>query len=460
MADKHIDLGYTPRAWQQECHADRANARFRVIVLHRRAGKTVLATMELLDAALNFEKEMGLFVYLAPLLSQAKNIAWGLLKHRIKPLIAAGVVTINESELTIEFLHNGAKIKLAGGDNVDGLRGIRIDGVVIDEVANTKPSLWSDVVQPALSDRKGWAIFIGTVNGVNLFSELYIKGKNSPGWSSRLYNVYETNALDPAEVARLKNDMSPTSFAREYMCDFGASGDDQLMSLDEIEAATRVVYKPGENEYAPRILGVDPARYGADASCIIKRQGLQMYDPISFNGMDNMALADQVAYHISSWQPDAVFIDAGAGSGVIDRLRQMSHTVIEVNFGGKPSNPRYKNKKAEMCFSLKEWVAGGGAIPNHMRLKQDMATPCYWYDTAGKICIEDKAAIKARGLPSTDYLDAAILTVANPVAKKGRVAEGPPAPVKPYDPFDRERLRNPSGGKSNPGIWDPFARCR
>ncbi len=452
MADKHIDLGYHPRAWQAICHADRS--RFRVIVLHRRAGKTVLATMELLDAALKFDKELGLFLYIAPFLAQAKNIAWGMLKHRISPLIQSGGATVNESELTIEFQHNGAKIKLAGGDHPDGLRGIRVDGAVIDEVAQTKSELWADVVQPALSDRKGWVIFVGTVNGVNLFSELYAKAKSgSPGWSGHLFTVYQTGAIDADEVARLKADMSPTSFAREYMNDFGASGDDQLMSVEEIEDACRVVYKPGENDYAPRIIGVDPARFGGDASAIIKRQGLQMYDPISFNGMDNMALADQVAYHISSWQPDAVFIDAGAGSGVIDRLRQMSHTVIEVNFGGKPSNPRYKNKKAEMCFSLKEWVASGGAIPNHMRLKQDMATPCYWYDTAGKICIEDKAAIKARGLPSTDYLDAAILTVANPVAKKGRVIEGPAPIVKPYDPFDRERLRNPTG-------YNPLGRGR
>lgn len=453
-AQKIINLGYAPRVWQAECHADKT--RFRVLALHRRAGKTVVATMELLDKALQFDKELGLFVYIAPYLSQAKNIAWGMIKHRLKPIIEAGGVHINEAELTVTFLHNGAKLKIFGADNPDGMRGVRLDGAVIDEVAQMKPSLWQDVVQPALSDRKGWAIFIGTPQGVNLFSELFFKGKSSSGWSSKVYTVYQTNALDAEEVARLKEDMSPTSFAREMMCSFEAAGDDQLMSLEEIENACQKVYKPGENDYAPKVLGVDPARFGSDASVIIKRRGLQLYDPVMFNGMDNMALADQVAYHIDTWKPDAVFIDAGAGSGVIDRLRQMSHTVIEVNFGGKPSNTRYKNKKAEMCFGMKEWIASGGAIPNHARLKQDMATPCYWYDLAGKICIEDKAAIKARGLPSTDYLDASILTFASAVNKKS-VEPVVAHKAAVYDPFDRERLRNP-GGKS--GGFDPFRRGR
>lgn len=410
--------------------------------------------MELLDAALKCKKELGLFVYVAPFLSQAKNIAWGMLKHRIKPLIEANAVLVNEAELTIEFRHNGAKIKLFGGDNPDGMRGVRLDGAVIDEVAQTKPSLWQDVLQPALSDRLGWVIFIGTPGGVDLFSEIYHKAKSGlAGWSAKSFTVYQTNALEPEEVERLKNDMPPKSFSREYMCDFDAGGDDQLFSMAEIEASVAKIYKPGENDYAPKILGVDPARFGGDDSVIIKRQGLQMYDPINFHGMDNMALADQVAYHINTWQPDATFIDAGGGQGIIDRLRQLNHTIIEVPFGStKVNNPKYYNKKAEMCFEFKAWVAAGGAIPDHFRLKQDMATPIYWEDTAGKKRIEEKAAIKARGLPSTDYLDAAIVTFGGAVAKKAREVVANVA-VKPYDAFDRTVLRNPAG-------YDPFARGR
>ena len=414
-----VDLGYKPRKWQAECHADRS--RFRVFALHRRAGKTVLATMELIDSALKCQLELGLFVFVAPFLSQAKNIAWGLVKLRLKELLVLKAIHINEAELTITFLHNGAKLKLYGADNPDAMRGVRLDGCVMDEVAQMKPEVWDDIIQPALSDRKGWAIFIGTPSGINMFSEKFYKAKTMSDWSSRLYTVYDTESIDVAEVERLKRDMGTSSFAREYMCDFAAAGDDQLISLQSLEDSVNKVYKLNEFNYAPKIIGVDPARFGDDSSVIQKRQGLIMYEPISFHGMDNMELADQVAYHIATWEPDAVFIDAGNGSGVIDRLRQLNHHIIEVPFGGKPIDPKYANKRAEMWDELRDWLKLGGQIPNHQRLKQDLGTPRYWFDKTGKMILEPKDDIKKRGLPSPDYGDAAVLTFAMPVVPKSQV---------------------------------------
>lgn len=384
--------------------------------MHRRAGKTKFAVMELVDKSLDFKKEGGLFLFCAPFLSQAKAIAWGMLKESIKPLLEYKAVVVNEGELSLKFVHNGAKIRLLGGDNPDAMRGVRLDGVVIDEVAQIKPEVWIDILQPALSDRKGWGIFIGTPNGVNLFSELFYKAQTLPGWSSKLYTVYETESIDEDEIERLKRDMSSSSFAREYLCDFSAAGDDQLISMQMVEDATRRIYRPKEFDYAPRIMGVDPARFGDDHSVIIKRQGLQIYDPIHYHGMDNMQLAAQVAYHINEWKPHYVFVDIGNGAGVIDRLRQLGHSVIEINFGGTPLEPIYANKRAEMWWNLKKWIESGGSIPNHQRLKQDLGAPTYWYDTKNRIVLEPKDDIKARGLPSTDYGDAACLTWAMPVA--------------------------------------------
>jgi len=418
----NINLNYTPRKWQAKCHAN--PARFRVFALHRRAGKTVMATMELIDAALKCKLDLALFVFIAPFLSQAKNIAWGMIKFRLMELIKLEAVHVNEAELTITFKNNGAKLKLFGADNPDSLRGVRLDGVVLDEVAQMKPVVWDDIIQPALSDRKGWAIFIGTPSGVNMFSEKFFKAKELPDWSSDLFTVYDTDAMDKDEVERLKRDSSTTSFAREYLCDFSAAGEDQLISLDEVDVASKRILKVGECDYAPRIIGVDPARFGDDASVIMKRQGFQCFDPIAFQGMDNMELANQVIYHINEWQPDAVFVDAGNGSGVIDRIRQLGHEVIEVPFGGKSGDPKFKNKRIEMYCNLKDWLKEGGAIPNHMRLKQDLATPRYWFEAgSGKMVLEPKDDIKSRGLPSSDYSDALCLTFAHPVSikNKGRV---------------------------------------
>ena len=416
MSEINVDLKYKPRKWQAECHAD--TARFRVFALHRRAGKTVMATIELIGDALRTKHEESLFVFVAPFLSQAKAIAWGMIKFRLRELCTKGVVHINEAELTITFKHNGAKIKLYGADNPDALRGVRIDGCVLDEVAQMKPEVWDDIIQPALSDRKGYAIFIGTPSGVNMFSEKFYKAKTLKDWSSKLFTVYDTDAIDPEEVERLKRDMSASSFAREYMCDFSAAGEDQLIALGDVEASAQRILRLDECDYAPKIVGVDPARFGDDSSVIVKRQGLQMFEPIAFQGMDNMELANQVAYVIKAWGPDAVFIDAGNGSGVIDRLRQLNHSVIEVPFGGRANSPKYANKRAEMWDELRLWIKEGGAIPNHLRLKQDLGTPRYWYDRIGRMILEPKDDIKKRGLPSSDYGDAACLTFALPVVPK------------------------------------------
>ena len=414
-----LRLDYQPRHWQRECHLKRK--RFSVFALHRRAGKTELAIMELIDKAMKFDKELGLFVYVAPFLKQAKAIAWQRLKQKIDPLRITGAVDVSEVDLMVTFKHNGAIIRLFGGDNPDAMRGLRIDGSVIDEVAQIKPEVWIDIIQPALSDRLGWAMFIGTPAGINLFSELYYGAESKDDWHAARYTVYDTNSLHPGEVERLRRDMTDTSFAREYLCDFSAAGDDQLISLSDAEIAAQRVYTADVVFHAPKILGVDPARFGDDRSVVFKRQGLQAFDPIIYRGLDNMELAARVANTIEVWQPDGVFIDAGAGSGVIDRLRQLGYDVMEVPFGGKALDANiYINRRTEMWWLMKEWIEENGAIPNDATLKQELATPIYWYDSGGKKVLEPKDQIKKRlqGGGSPDLADALALTFAYPVRKK------------------------------------------
>lgn len=417
--------------------------RFTVLALHRRAGKTELAIMELLDSALNFKLDMGLFFYVAPYLKQAKAIAWARLKARVEPLRQFGAVEVSESELSVTLKSNGAVIRIFGADNPDAMRGVRLDGVVIDEVAQIKPEVWVDILQPALSDRRGWALFIGTPQGVNLFSELYFRANSLTDWHSARYTVYDTGAIDPDEVDRLKRDMSETAFAREFLCDFSAAGDDQLISLSDVEAAAHRQIREDAIREAPRILGVDPARFGDDRSVIFPRQGLAAFEPLVFRGIDNMELASRVAQKIEEWKPDAVFCDAGNGGGVIDRLRQLGHDVIEVHFGGKASNGRYLNKRAEIWFEMREWIKLGGAIPNKVELKQDLAAPVYWFDSANRIQLEPKDDIKKRGLPSPDLGDALAVTFAHPVAKKSLI--------------DRYRNGTHERGRRE---YDPFANLR
>ena len=414
-----VSLDYTAREWQRQCHINKK--RFSVYALHRRSGKTELAIMELIDNAMKTDKELSMFVYVAPFLRQAKAIAWARLKQKIEPLRQRSAIEINEGELSIRFKHNGAIIRLFGGDNPDAMRGLRLDGIVMDEVAQLKNELWTDIVQPALSDRLGWSIFIGTPSGINLFSELYYKAIEEDGWTAARYTVYDTDSLHPNEVTRLKRDMSETSFAREYLCDFSAQGDDQLIALADTEDAAKRVYQADHVKLSPIVLGIDPARFGDDRSVVFRRQGRQAFKPVVYRGIDNMELATRVANLIEEHDPDDVFCDAGAGSGVIDRLRQLKYDVIEIPFGGKAMKPdQYINRRSEMWWLMKQWVEEGGAIPNDIALKQELATPIYWYDNVGRRVLESKDQIKKRlqGAGSPDLADALALTFALPVAKK------------------------------------------
>jgi hypothetical protein len=430
-----VQFGFEARDWQREVIAKAHKKRFAVWALHRRAGKTEIALQRLLHYAYLTQKELPLFLYVAPFLRQAKLIAWARLKQMVNHMIGIGMLEINESELSVRFLHNNAVVRLLGGDNPDAMRGVRLDGVVIDEVAQIKPEVWEEILLPALSDRKGWAWFIGTPSGINLFSQLFMAAKDRDGWVAGRYTVYDTDAIDPDEVARLKSTMSDQAFAREYLCDFSAAGDDQLLSLTDVDVATKRSFRPGEMDYAPRILGVDPARFGDDRSVIFPRQGLQAFDPEVYKGIDNMELASRVADYIQRWQADAVFIDAGAGAGVIDRLRQLGFDVVEVNFGGRPIDPRYNNKRTEMWHTLAAAIKAGLAIPNELTLKMELATPTYKFDAANRIVLESKDDIRKR-LPdagSPDLADALALTYAQPVAKQTRQQRPQAAPE--YDPY-------------------------
>lgn len=436
-----IDLGYRPRAWQLECH--RKRKRFTVLALHRRAGKTELALRELLDKALRCPLSLPLFFYVAPLLKQSKAIAWLRLKQIVAPLVVNGLAEINESELWVRLTTNGATIRCYGADNPDAMRGVRLDGVVLDEVAQMDPVVWEDVIQPALSDRLGWALFIGTPNGINLFSQLYFGAERKADWFAARYTVYDTDALDATEVARLRGEMSESTFARELLCDFSAAGTDQLISLTDVEDAAQRHLRITDYDFAARVIGVDPARFGDDKSVIIRRQGRLCHKPDVHHKVDNMALAALVAEEIRSWRPDAVFIDEGNGGGVIDRLRQLGHDVFGVHFGGKPGRPRYINKRTEMWFEMRDWLTSGGAIPNDMQLKQDLATPTYKFTSGQDVySLESKDDIKKRIGRSPDLGDALALTFAFPVQRDLLKASGLPLINTGIDPQDYDPYAN------------------
>jgi phage terminase large subunit len=141
-----VTIPYSPRPLQRQLHDN--TARFAVYVCHRRFGKTVFAINKLIKAACLNKLQAPRYAYIAPLYRQAKQVAWDYLKFYTAALPQTKV---NESELRVDLI-NGARISLYGADNPDALRGIYLDGVILDEYAQMSPLVWSEVIRPTLTD--------------------------------------------------------------------------------------------------------------------------------------------------------------------------------------------------------------------------------------------------------------------------------------------------------------------
>ena len=214
---ERISTGYRPRPLQADIH--RRLERFSVLVCHRRFGKTVLCVNELIDHAIRARRPRPRFAYIAPFYRQAKRVAWDYLKHYSRAVPGRKV---SETELRVDF-PNGARIQLYGADNPDSLRGIYLDGAVLDEYAQMNPDLWGEVIRPALADREGWAIFIGTPKGHDAFWRLYGAARDDRAWYAALFPASETGVLPPQELAAARRDMTQEEYAQEFECSFEAA---------------------------------------------------------------------------------------------------------------------------------------------------------------------------------------------------------------------------------------------
>lgn len=419
--NKNVDTGFSPHEFQCRARAVLMGCRFVVLVCHRRWGKTVFAVMELILAALSTPRKDFRGAYVAPFRKQAKDIAWDYFK-KFAGMIPG--VSFNETELTVSF-PNGSKITLYGADNAEALRGLYFDYVVMDEVADMRPYVWGEIVRPALADRKGRCLFIGTPKGMNLFFELYNRGvSDGKVWAAMVFRASDTVNILPwitqEELDNAKADLTDAQYRQEFECDFNASSDNMLIPLDLIYKA-RGKHIP-EIDYckAPLVFGVDVARFGGDACVIQKRKGLAAFVPTIIKGIDNMTFASMLHRMIVAERPVAVFIDAGRGEGVIDRLRQLGSpsAIIEVPFGGQAIDHTvngYANRRAEMWDSMRKWLKQGGAIPDDYELTKELAAPTYTYDGQSRLKLESKETIRARVGFSPDRADALALTFAEPV---------------------------------------------
>ena len=218
--------------------------RWAVLVCHRRAGKTVATIADIIRRAVTEKKENARYAYIAPYYAQAKNIAWDYLLRFAEP----SIVKANQSELWVELV-NGAKIRLFGADNPDALRGLYLDGVVLDEYADMKPRLWGEIVRPLLTDRQGWATFIGTPKGHNAFYDIYNEGQKNPNWYVKTLRADQSGLLPEAELLDAQATMSDNQYEQEFLCSFeaailGAYYGQEMRRLTDLDRITTVDYDP------------------------------------------------------------------------------------------------------------------------------------------------------------------------------------------------------------------------
>jgi phage terminase large subunit len=336
VAVQKIEIPYLPRD-QFEAYHDRTD-RWAKVVAHRRFGKTVGCVNDLIRAATSNPREYPppRYSYVAPTYTQAKDIAWGYLKHYSAPI--PGIKT-SESELWVEY-PNGARVRLYGADNYERLRGLYNDGAVIDEPAQMDPRAWPEVIRPTLSDYAGWASFIGTPAGRDWFYKID-KGEDGaelPDWYRLTIKASESGIVPHEELQSLKRGMSSEQYAQEFECSFdaaivGAYYGKLMTQAEADKRITGVPYEPTASVWTAWDLGIRDATAIWWAQTVGKE--IRIIDYYEASGADLAHYVDQLrarkyAYAGHIVPHDAQAKELGTGKSRLEVLSSLGMNNITV----------------------------------------------------------------------------------------------------------------------------------
>jgi len=299
----------------------------------------------------------------------------------------------------------------------DAFAGVHNDkGILLlfDEASGIPSNIWTvseGFFTEPIEDRY-WFCFSNPRRNTGEFYECFFK--NRQYWARRNLDSRFVEGTDHALLEGIvKRYGEDSDEARiEVKGEFPSQGDKQFISRDVVSAA--VLREIDFDEHAPLIMGVDPARYGDDKTVIRFRQGrhANMIPPIKLKKLDNMEVAAECAHLIQKYNPQAVCIDAGNGTGIIDRLRELGHKVHEVWFGGGSERTEWGNKRTELWAKMRDWLQGG-VIDSDKDLMDDLVGPEYnFMANSDKMILEPKEKMKKRGLASPDDADALACTFA------------------------------------------------
>ena len=438
-----IDLGLIPDMWKKATASGRGPGKSALVAwlvhwfMSTRLGGTVIVTA-------NTEPQLKTrtFAEISKWITMSINAHWfEVTVLSVKPKEWFKDALVNQ--LKIDAGYYFAQGQLWSEENPDAFAGVHNPlgvMVVYDEASGIPVGIFTVTegffTEPVLN--RFWNVYSNPRRNSGGFYECF--HSHSAFWrlrhiDSRIVEGIDTKIFDEMIA---KHGIDSDVVRIEVLGQFPKQGNRQFISSEMVRAAQE--RKLEVDSHAPLIMGVDVARFGDDFSVIRFRQGrdARTHPTVKFKNRDNMFIANEVAKLIDRFQPDAVFIDAGNGTGVIDRLRELRYKVHEVWFGGKSGSKEWANKRTEMFADLRAWLPGA-MIDSDPRLFTDLTAA--EYDFFGKakdsVNLESKESMKSRGLSSPDDGDALALTFAERVARRdrgqgpgrSRVAEGVDFPV-------------------------------
>jgi hypothetical protein len=310
--------------------------------------------------------------------------------------------------------------RLWSEENPDAYAGVHnFDGVMLifDEASGIPDSIWSvsDGFFTENTPHRFHLAFSNPRRNTGYFYETFHSKRAF--WQTRTIDARDVEGTDKNLYQRIIDEYGPDSYQAsvEVYGNFPSEGDDQFIGSALVDDAMRRI--PAKDATAPIVIGVDPARFGADATVIAVRQGRDILELRRHRGADTMEVAGHVIDAIEQYKPALVCIDEGGlGAGVVDRLKEQRYKIRGVNFGNKAKNQTmWGNKRAEMWGAMREWLKTGH-IPSDRFLKTDLISPRTKPDSKGTLFLESKKDMKSRGLASPDAADAIAVTFAFPVA--------------------------------------------
>jgi len=335
---------------------------------------------------------------------------------------AKWITELVERDLKKGTRYWGVEGRLWSAENPDAYAGVHnFDGVMVifDEASGIDDGIWS-VTSGFFTENtpnRFWLAFSNPRRNTGYFYETFHSKREF--WVTKVVDARTVEGTDKAVYQQIIDEYGADSSQAhgEVYGEFPNAADDQFISSGVVdEAMNREKYK---DMTAPIIIGVDPARFGADATVIAIRQGRDIVRIDRHRGDDTMTVVGHIIEAIEEFKPAMVVIDEGGlGAGIVDRLKEQRYKIKGVNFGNKSAQPiMYGNKRAEMWGKMKEWLKSA-SIPKDRFLKTDLISPMMKPDSKGTIFLESKKDMKARGLASPDAADAICVTFAFPVAHR------------------------------------------